>query len=399
MFKIGIELNNGQQQAVKALTKWYKSQYKPTFEISGPAGSGKTTLVYSLIEALDLKLNNVLFVAYTGKATLELSLKKCFAKTIHSAFYDYEEVVKTDEHGKIIYELGLPVKRKQFVKKQYLDPKVKIIVVDEASMIPYKMREDILSFNIPVIALGDLDQLPPIYGNPAFLKEPDVILKEIMRQNKDNPIIYLSDLARKNKYIHHGKYGNNCYVIKKDEITNNMLKNVDMVICGKNRTRHELNSHIREYIYKHKTNLPSKGDKIICRRNNWNESIDNGKYPLINGMIGFITDDVSMDKYDYSNNTVSINFRPEFSKNKYFDDLPIDYSYLNDDSQNKNQLTKYRYSSGEKFEYGYAITGHLSQGSQYGSILVYNEYLGGNIYNKWLYTVLTRPTDFLILAK
>lgn len=397
---MSIELNAGQSKGVDLTEQWYKSFNKPSFEIDGRAGTGKTTLAYSLIDRAGLDhQEEVLFVTFTGKAALELTKKGCRAATIHSTFYEIIDESKKDENGDIVYELGIPVKVRSFVRKKAISHKIKLIVVDEAGMVPANMREDILHFGVPVIALGDLFQLPPVFGVSAFLQEPDWTLTEIMRQALGDPIIYLSDLAANNRYIDVGTYGPKCHVINKDDMLDDMLRYVDVVICGKNDTRHKLNYYIRKNILGIGSPLPVQGDKLICRKNSWDTLSEVYEYPLVNGMVGYVKNKLTADEYDKSTGTSSITLVPEFEPRDRFEDLDVSLKYINDFSKNKNQKPEYRFDDSVKMEYGYAITGHLSQGSQYGSVLVYNEYLGGNIYSRWLYTVITRAIDFLIIAR
>ena len=108
---MGIELNKEQIYAVYQGETWFKSQTNQVFEISGPAGSGKTTLILYLIEQLGLSLEQVLFIAYMGKAACRMALNGLPAKTIHSAIYRYEKVIARDEEGKIIYNENGKVKK------------------------------------------------------------------------------------------------------------------------------------------------------------------------------------------------------------------------------------------------------------------------------------------------
>ena len=86
---MGIELNTEQLYTVMDMESWYRSQTKQVYEISGAAGTGKTTLVMYLIQQLGLTLDEVLFVAYMGKAATQLARNGLPATTIPSAIYIY----------------------------------------------------------------------------------------------------------------------------------------------------------------------------------------------------------------------------------------------------------------------------------------------------------------------
>jgi exodeoxyribonuclease-5 len=390
-----IELNTQQLEAVKKGKKWFKSLNKQVFEIAGFAGTGKSTIVDIIIKECNLDISEVLFTAFVGKAAMILAMKGLPAKTIHSTFYDCIDVPKKDDKGNVVMIDGRVLFTKKFIKKKKLPDEIKLIVIDEASMVNKQLRDDILSFAVPVIALGDLHQLPPVFGDAVFLVNPDVILTEIMRQKADNPIIHLATLARERRWdeMDYGRYGTKCLVCHKKDLLEykSLLKNSNVVICGKNATRESLNGYIRKEVYGIESPDLIIGDKLICRQNNWEESLGDNIF-LINGMIGFVDD---IDVESYNSRSIDIDFRPEFMESKSFTNLTIDYRYLNMPYGLKKTYMTYF----NKFEFGYAITCHLSQGSQYNKVLIYNERMGDDeFYSKWLYTAITRAIDKLVIA-
>lgn len=385
-----FELTEQQKQALKKTKEWWKNPYKRVWEISGAAGTGKTTIVYHLIEEIGLSHNEVLFMAYIGKATLALARKGNFAQTIHSTIYDLVEVPERDSNGRPILIEGRPKTTISFVKKQKLPSNIKLLVVDEALMVSEGIALDILSFGIPVIALGDRNQLDPVFGAPYFLKKPDITLTEPMRQSLDSPILYLANKAMRGEYIKKGKY-DNCYVIDKEMLNDNMLIDADCVLCGRNTTRDKINQHVRYDVFKHKTAYPSIGEKLICRQNNWKLCLDDNIF-LINGMVGFM-DNIYLETYN--GRSVNIDFRPDFLTNSAFKNISIDYRHLTE----RLDTTSKKRSFYNKFEYAYAISIHLAQGSEWDNVLIYNESYGTVEYRKKsLYTAITRAKKQLILA-
>lgn len=389
---MSITLNEQQALAVKKAKKWWKTQHKQTFEISGIAGSGKSTIVKYLVEDLKIDPDDVLYVAYVGKATLALSRKGHRAQTIHSTIYTVELVPKIDEDGNKVVVNDKVVMVPFFIKREKLPPNIKLIVLDEAGMTAEGISLDLLSFGIPVICLGDLNQLPPVFGESYFLKEPDIVLTEPMRQALDSPIIYLAQRAISGQKIHKGQYGN-CFVAGKEEISDRLLMESDVNICGKNATRDELNNYIRYNILKKTVPYPTEGERIICRQNNWTECIE-GNIFLINGLVGYV-DNIYLDTYNKQ--SINIDFRPEFLQDSCFYDISIDYKYITAPYSERKNHNKSFYN---KFEYGYVITCHLAQGSEYPNVLIFDERIGDrDYYNRWLYTAITRASNSLILAK
>ena len=232
---MNIELNNEQIYAVYDLENWWNKSSKQLFQISGAAGTGKTTLVRYLIERLGLNYDQVLFLAYMGKAASQLSRNGLPAQTIHSAIYDYIKIPDIDENGKIIInpKTNRPKMVSKFIKKDRIKKGVKLIVVDEASMVSQEIAEDLMSFGIPIITLGDLNQLPPVYGSAFFLQEPDIILKQIMRQAEGDPIVWLSQEILAGRELKFGVYGNSAVIPKRD-ITEFQFKESDTILTGTN---------------------------------------------------------------------------------------------------------------------------------------------------------------------
>lgn len=404
-----IELNEEQQKGLEMFSYWFQhpeSRARQWFEISGPAGSGKTTFVFECMKAMNIGLDEVVFCAYTGKAALALRLSGVPGRTIHSLIYKLTIVNERDDLGRVVYVGGVPKTKMTFTKVEELDPKIRLIVVDEAGMVETNMALDLLSYGVPILALGDLHQLPPVFGTGVFLQRPDVIFTKIMRQAEGSPIITLSQYAIYHCPIYYGVYGDRqqVQVIRKDEflqdndMATHWFKWSDMTICGTNRMRDDINWYVRKNIQHIQSNTATIGDRLICRQNNW-DIILGGEYDdiaLVNGLVGYCT---GVNKNPKSRSAyMEIDFRPEFSKYRQFTNLPIDHKYLFSDYATRKG------SGGIKtdnilFEFGNAITCHLAQGSQANKTLVIVENWGNSEYFwKWLYTAITRAKNELILV-
>ena len=247
---MGIELNSQQLQASYMAQRWWNSNTSQVFEISGAAGTGKTTLVRYIMDALEIDMDEVLFLAFMGKAATVMAKNGLPAQTIHSAIYNVEKVPVMGEDGKYErYSNGKIKKKLKFVLKDRIKKGIRLIVVDEGSTVNEKLAEDLLSFGIPVIVLGDLNQLPPVMGNPYFLQDPDVILTQIMRQNENNPIIYLSQKVLNDEPLNVNVYGTSAVISRKSLEDHNFV-NADIVLTGTNKLRHFVNALFRGRLVK-----------------------------------------------------------------------------------------------------------------------------------------------------
>ena len=399
-----MELNRMQGVASKEFQYWYKhpeSRKRPWFEVSGPAGSGKTTVVKHIIASLGLNNDDVMFMAFVGKAALALRLSGVNGRTIHSIIYKMIELPKVDEFGNVVKIDGKPVIISKFVKVDSLPDNIKLLVVDEGGMVDSNIGRDILSFGIPTLVLGDLHQLPPVFGTSLFLQKPDVILNEIMRQHKDSSIIYLSQLAMHGFMIPYGSYNNGeCTVIHKYELTDAHLKAADLVICSTNTTRDTINWYMRKNIYGIDCNTIVEGDKLICRQNCWNTILKDPSLDidiaLVNGMIGTVS---KTNRNNLSNKVnLNIDFKPEFSDFS-FTDVPINTNYVLSPYEKRKSVNP-KFEPYTLFELGYCSTCHLAQGSQYPHIIIYLDTppSSTDYFCKWLYTAITRARTGLTLV-
>lgn len=349
-----------------------------------------TTLIRYFIDRIGMDLDKVAFVAYMGKAAMQMARNGLPAQTIHSLIYTYEKVLDLDEKGNIqIKDNGKPKTKFQFVKKEKLHKNVKLIVVDEASMVNEEIAMDLLSYGIPIIALGDLNQLPPVFGNPFFLKEPDFILTQVMRQNENNPIIWLAHNVLNDLPLQYGVYGKSS-VIPKSDMNEFMLNRADIVLTCTNKLRGEINTLFRERIKRIKRlDLPNEGEKVICRKNNWSRSINDMIF-MTNGMTGTVD---YVDIESFNGKGIKCDFKPDFIKKK-FKNVVFDYSRLF--SQPGSDISSDLFSfTRDQFEFAYAITVHLSQGSQYSNVVFLNERMmyDKETYKKLQYTAITRAID------
>ena len=213
-----------------------------------------------------------------------------------------------------------------------------------------------------------------------------------MRQAEGDPIVYLSQCILKDIPIEYGTYGKS-KVVESVPINRSILTDYDMIICAKNKTREELNNRIREEVLHYETIKPMLGDKIICRKNNWEENL-NGIY-LTNGLVGYITD---IDYCSLYRDVIYIDFQPDFMEESFYK-LSLDYKYFKAPWQEKKNFG-FDFKENERFEYAYAITAHLSQGSEYENVLFMDEKFHDPLTLKRLrYTAITRARNSITYVK
>lgn len=388
-------LTEGQEKLLKKISTWYNdvrngntADYKHPqwFAYSGAAGVGKTAVIKEFLNELHLH-ETYIGCAYTGKAVLNMQMNGLKARTIHSLIYNVIDVEKYNP------ETGQHYYGPEFVLKDELDYDYSLIIVDEAPMVNDEMCGEILSFGIPVVFIGDMNQLPPVFGKSSVMQNPDHVLTQIMRQREDDPIVQLSQMVLKGLPIFEGEYGK-CSVVRSHEVTIDDMTNYDQILCITNKLRAKINSFMREERYgTEKTFRPQLLDKVVCRQNNWD--ISHNGFFLTNGTAGIITD---IDRSTVARGYYLIDFHPDyFKRGEDFERLKVDCNYINSDwkVQRATQMI-----SNEKFEYAYALTVHLSQGSEYNRVLFFDSYFRDpETTRKAEYTAITRAKELITIVR
>ena len=373
---------------VNTVVDWFKASKQKYITLGGYAGTGKTTVLGYVSKQLhkEKKDIKIAFCSYTGKASrvLERKLKEVntlfpsdYVGTIHRLIYR----PLLDEREEIVGWERVPVD----------DFKYSLIVIDEASMVTEDIWNDLLSFNTPILAVGDHGQLPPINSSFNLMSKPELKLEEIYRQDADNPIIKVSEIARKDGKIPFDIFGRNIKKIhKEDEETQEALFDIfesfdenTMVLCGYNTTRIKLNKGIRALHFDKE--IPQIGDRVICLKNNRNESI-------YNGMTGSILE-ISKERlhgFAYYDTEIALDFE--------------DYTFwgkISINQFNSPTLVDLKMKDVNYFDFGYALTVHKAQGSQAKRVVVFEERfpkMDDDTFSRWLYTAVTRAEKELTIV-
>ena len=386
-----IQLSKDQSSAFNDITDWYVYHQNsvPFLTMGGYAGTGKTTMMSMLQD----RLNNstIAYCAYTGKAASVLRKKlnehnqdienNCSVSTIHSLIYK----PKLDENGQVI----------GWDKKPRID--ADLVVVDGASMIGQGVHEDLLSYGVPLLYVGDHGQLPPINESFNLMQDPMLRLETPHRFSENSPLIKLSMLARIEGRIPFGEFSENVKKLPRSEISKtngdiekfvkskSLLDGSAVIVCGFNKTRVGLNTKIRDH-NDFTEHTPMIGDRVICLKNNKRSNI-----PLYNGAHGTLRHIIKNSRLEYANSVIEMDgVNEDMFRGKML------YGAFA-----KEKFNSYETAPGrEVFDYGYAITAHKSQGSEFEKVMVIEEgkYVWRENWNKWLYTAVTRSSNQLLIV-
>lgn len=356
-----------QEGALKAVADWMKRGEPQIFRLFGYAGAGKTTLARQLAEDTE---GEVAFAAFTGKAALVLRSKGCKgARTIHSLIYRPRDA-ESEEPTFVLNEDSAVAK-------------ASLVIIDECSMVDEALGRDLLSFGKPVLVLGDPAQLPPVRGGGFFTEtEPDVMLTEVHRQAADNPIIRMSMTVREGGRLDAGAYGES-RVITRAEIDSGAVTASDQLLVGLNRTRRAYNRRMRE-LFGYSSEFPEPGDKLVCLRNDSTKG-------LLNGGIWVVKTTSATRK-----KKLTLNVVPEDDPVRKPLRIGVLPEFFNGAEES---LTPQARRGSDEFDFGYALTVHKAQGSQWNSVVLFDESFAFREHrNRWLYTGITRAAEKLTVV-
>lgn len=412
--KGNITLSDEQYEGVEKAVDWFYNSNKQTFELAGYAGTGKSTVVDFFLSSLNVKKEEIHLCAPTGTASLVLQSKtpQYTCSTLHRAIYTAVEL----PNGQIKFELAYEGLQG-----------IKLLVVDEASMIGTKIGKDLLDvarvLGVKVLIIGDPGQLPPVNDSRAFLENPDYTLTKVMRQAEDNYIIKASMAIRNNQWKQADgikKYGNNGEVmtvsrskVDQEKLYNKLagcINNGGGVVVGKNKTRVSLTEKVRRILGFESKELMN-GERIMIKQNvdlTKGEYVFSGEIDMLtNGMVGIVSN-VEDKGYYYNFDFSAVKFNLVVKNLQLRKDILSEkVSYTGRKTNSLPVILKaFELKTGKKQVaginaiFGYVVTCHNSQGSQWDTVYVFDE---SNTFQqdstRWLYTAVTRAAKQLVLIK
>jgi len=366
------EFSPHQDAALKAVAAWLKA--KPgrnntpqVFRLFGYAGTGKTTLAKHLAQGVD---GEVLFAAFTGKAALVMRRKGCRdASTIHSLIYRPRE----REQETPVFDLW----------DDSPAAEAKLIIIDECSMVDEELGRDLLSFGAPVLVLGDQAQLPPVQGGGFFTaQQPDAMLTEVHRQAFGDPIVRLSMEVRAGRALEPGSYGLT-EVVRRADFDPQRALETDQILVGRNATRRAFNARMRQR--RGRTDpLPVADDKLVCLRNNRRKGLLNGGLWIVK------------ERRVRRNTTVHLRLIPEENARGKIVKAKARIECF---TGGLEELEWPQRKNFDEFDFGYVLTVHKAQGSQWDDVVLFDEsFVFPDSRDRWLYTGITRAAKRLTVV-
>lgn len=419
-----MNLSPDQQVVFDAMVEWSNTRSTPLLTTGGLAGSGKTTLLGAFAAQAHLQ---VAYVTFTGRAASVLSrkLKAAGVKLTDKlrppeefrrrrdpsaklrALYDFDLRGTSDDPPyigtlhRLLYSPVVDSKTEELLgwrKRAELDRPYDIIVIDEASMVSDEMLHDLQVHNIPILAVGDHGQLPPVMSSGGLMAEPMLRLEKIHRQAADNPIIRFAHNLREKGTFERIEGDDRIRFLRRTdtEIIEQVFRGAENpldigVLCWTNRTRIRLNAYARRGLGR--KGVPAAGEVVMCLKN---------FAPVYNGMRGILTTDGVLDGWRV---TADVAFpeeelpaqriamcAPQFNRERAFKSI--------EELRERGVPAPSFSEAGKLFDYGYGLTVHKSQGSQFKHAIFYVDRQvepESSDWRRFAYTAATRASEILTI--
>jgi exodeoxyribonuclease-5 len=440
-------LSSQQGAAVKRIANWLKNEImtKQVFVLAGFAGTGKSTILPDILDATGLTPEEVAFCAPTGKAAKVMGNKlraqgiNVYPTTVHSLIYlpkpQRAEIMEREltelqtlyvgmragtidpPSGDLKADLKETDKKIAILTKDldraydsndlrfHLNPdsklatgEIKLVIVDEGSMVGTTMAEDLVFYDIPVMVMGDPGQLPPVGEKAGFIGDgqtPDAFLTEVHRQAAENPIIHIATLVRKGQRADFGDYGDGVLIIprKDDKYTLDLTRDAQIIV-GTNKHRWKTTSRIRR-AGGFTDPLPMAGEPLImCKNSKVHPTLVNGTQVF--SAVDHGDAEEGMARFLASVHDEDGALKQMFAYQGLFEEHRA--REKNFSSAGKQAAFKSRIVDNH-IDFGWAITCHKSQGSQWDEVIVHDEsYVFKEDADKWLYTAVTRAAERLVIV-
>jgi ATP-dependent exoDNAse (exonuclease V) alpha subunit len=424
-------------------------RYRDCFLLRGYAGTGKTTIVSTLIKVIPSFGYKSVLLAPTGRAAKVMS--------------GYADKIALTIHKKIYKQTADPYTGSLSFQRQKNYHTKTLFIVDEASMITDEadfgnrsLLSDLIEYvfeheSNKLMLIGDVAQLPPVgqdlspaleksflakrYDMSIFEEE----LREVMRQDSESGILYnatelRNQLTQKEPQINIAtKSYRDVFRMTGDKLEDGLRYAYDkfgqentIILTRSNKSAVQYNEYIRRIINFSEDELDA-GDRLMVVRNNYNvleeESpagfIANGDFVELlkirrtQEMHGFRFADVTLRLTDYDK-------QPEFDakiildtlhsaspslsnedNRKLYDSIQQDYADIKSKKERMEALRKDPFLNALQVKFAYALTTHKSQGGQWSAVFIDQGYLPEEQVNtefiRWLYTAITRATDEVFL--
>jgi hypothetical protein len=386
-------LTNDQYVALSKLNSWYNKYQHQLIEISGVVGTGVFDTIMGFVESTNLDKREIMYLSYNQKQVLDLAIKGYHAYYINHVLYEYIRI--TDFNTIPILNPASDHTKFEWKKKRKskINPRYKLMVVFDSTLLDLQTIQDLASFGLPVILIRD-PMLLPAPNTFTFLRDANIELNEVNPEYIKNPIVYFAHKIINGETLKYGNY-DNVSIVPRRQMNLYNLKVSDMNITVSEELRHAINNIYRNRVMHRKDIVNVVGERVITESSIYNEGLVNNdnknvKVHLTKGLVGYLT---KVNKHAPTTKYVTVNFKPEFYHDEFLD-LVMDRHHLNNFDLKSTQIVP---DEPMKFSYAYALSANISRISHWDKVtfIIDNTNNDIDLQKRLIYTGITRAKRML----
>ena len=448
-----FEFTNNQKKALESITEFlFSDQGYQIFLLTGYAGTGKSSLIGSLVKTMSQFKQKCVLLAPTGRAAKVFSgYADNQAYTIHKKIYRQQKFAEGNPHFSLSENMH----------------KHTLFIVDEASMISNespdlslfgtgRLLDDLIQYvytseGCRMLLIGDDAQLPPVKQDYSPALDRDILqsyslsvteatLTQIVRQEVESGILYNATSLRNSllfgEIFDYPKLKVDGFADIKRVTGSDLISEISdayskdgeeetIVISRSNKRVNAYNNGIRNSVLYREEEI-STGDILMITKNNyfWVEEYENLDF-LANGefvVVQRVRGEETLYGFRYCNVVLyhreyDIEFEAKINldvlhtevpgltreqNNQLFSNVMEDYQEVTQKREKYKKVKNDPYYNALQAKYGYAVTCHKAQGGEWKNVFldlgyIQKSYMGENFY-RWLYTSVTRSTQKLYLV-
>lgn len=240
-------------------------------------------------------------------------------------------------------------------------------------MVQQREFDNLMEKSIPILWVGDPAQLEPVGSDPRIMHAATVVLTEILRTDCQSILEF-------SRHLRDGGEPVGSHVFPKP-VPDSVLERADIIIAGTNRTRHRINARVRKLLGM--KGILAEGDRLICLQNKSASGVVNGDQ----GVVGEVGNTVQ-SKFAGMCAQVRIDFEHRDSMRTH---IPLEAL----GGASRREFPYHLPPEISVWDYGYCVTAHKAQGSEWKKVVVIDESWPGMDRARWRYTAATRSIEAL----
>ena len=378
---------------LSALESWWRKYNHQIITIDSRIGCGVWDLIQFFFGKIGLDHREICYLSYNQKQVLRLAYGKMHAYYIDGFLYDYKKSFDVDTLEAITKKDTPPTYTWVKYRNKKIDPKYKLIVVFDATLLTKKQIKHLCSYGLPIILLQDTKLIPG--DQPyTFFHDANIVLRQVHPWYSNHPIVHFAHQMLLDVPLKLGNY-DGVNIIGKSKLNLYNMKSSNMIITLNDDTRTMINHMYREKVLSCKDSVTKVGERLIVTKSIYDHILENSeesrvKVYLHKNAVGYVS---KINKHAQITRWVPIEFKLD-EYTEPFEDISLDRYVLNHIDGVSKQIIP---DDILETEYAYALTPDRARYHTWDKVLLLMEPTDydDDLQRSLLYTAITRAEKFV----